>query len=382
MLVALHAAIAQAQYLGVAVAIAQHLYFDVAQRRDESFQIDVAAAEGALRFQRNAMERFVEVIRFFHHGNAFAAAAVNRLDEHRIADVRGRFGGAVAVGENAVAAGHHRYAVRQRCGNGIGFVAHRFHAGHQRADEINFVGAHQFRELGVFRKKANAGMQGVHLFVLGNADDGACVQIAFVRRVAANADQRIGVAKHVRGNGFHVWVRLHQHHRNAVFLGDADELDGRAAAGVNEHFPNGPKQRPFRHFAPRRFDGGPFVFKYAGENAIDHVVDGLLRHGNGTVDLAEFVVELRRKGMLHKRSHRSRHFGKIVGQVRIGGQIAGNHDLPGERHAGTGEIAGMCQRMGDETRLGAAGAVAVAKDDHGQIEVAHEAGDSIIHRRH
>ena len=307
---------------------------------------------------------------------------MNRFDEHWIADVRGRFGGTVAIGENAVAARHYWHAVRQRRGNGIGFVAHGFHAGHQRADEIDAVGAHEFGELGVLRKKANAGMQGVHLFVLGNADDGARVQIAFVRRIAANADQRIGVAEHVSGNGFHVGIRLHQHHGDAVFLGDADEFDGGATAGVNEHFLNGPKQRPFGHFAPRRFDGRPFVFKYAGENTIDYVVNSFLRHRNGTVDLAEVVVELRRKGMFHKRSHRPGYFGKIVGQMRIRRQVAGNHDLPGERHAGTREIAGVCQRMSDETRLGAAGAVAVAKDDHRQVEIAHEAGDSIIHRGH
>ncbi len=103
---ALDAALALAQVHHVAVAVAQHLKFDVPRALDEFFEVDVGNAEGLLRFVARRLERRQQFVAVAHHAHAAAAAAGRRLDDHRIADALGFGQCGIGVGQQTVAARH------------------------------------------------------------------------------------------------------------------------------------------------------------------------------------------------------------------------------------------------------------------------------------
>ena len=382
LLVPLHAAIPQAKHPGVALGVAQKLHLDVAQRGHELLQVQIAIAKGAARLGGDPMKQLMEVRGPLHRLNALAAAAMHGLDEHRVADLGGHLGGPLRIGEDALAAGHHRHFQTHGRGDGVGLVAHGLHAGHRRSDEVDAPAADQFRELGALRQKADARMQGVHLLLFSDAQHAAGVQIALVRGVAADANQRVPIRQPVRHCGFHVWVRLHQHQFQAMLLANAQQLGGGAAPGVNQH--------PLRWTHQIRIGvgrtvgrgGRPLFDQRAGQHPLDGLRHGLLRHRDVRVDLAQFVVQIGMEGMLHQALHGFLVRRQVVRKNGIQRQVARHHDLPRERHAGAGEVIGLRQRMGDEAGLGAAGAVAVAEQDERQVVVPHEAGDAVVHRGH
>ena len=94
------------------------------------------------------------------------------------------------------------------------------------------------------------------------------------------------------------------------------------------------------------------------------------------------IVEFGVEWMLDQSLHRAGYRRKVVRENRIERQIAGHHDLPGERHDGAAEIVGLYQRMGHKARLGATGTVTVAEYDHRQIVIPHEPGDPVVDCRH
>ena len=290
LLVSLDTAVPQAQNLRVALGVAQDLHLDMTQRGDVAFEIDVAVAERRAGLHRDAVEGLVEVVGGLHDLDALAAAAVYRLDEHRIADNRGDVGRPVAVGEDAVAAGHHRHAVLDGGGDGVGLVAHGLHAGDRGADEVDAVGTDEFRELGILGQEADSRVKRVHLLVFGDADHGTGVQIAFVGGVAADADHGVARAEHVHRHRFHVRVRLHQHDAHAVAVRHPDQLDGGAAPGVDQHVADGPVEFLLADAPPRR-DGGLLLGEDSGHDPVDHVLDGLLGHRNVRIDGPQFIVE-------------------------------------------------------------------------------------------
>ncbi len=225
-------------------------------------------------------------------------------------------------------------------------------------------------------------MQGVGSLVLGHAQHAHGVQVALVRSIAADADRRVLLAQHVNRSGLHVRVRLHQHHLDAVALGDADQLGGRAPPGMNEHTANGPGEIGVRKLRPVGHHHGTLLAEHAREHARDHVGDGLLGNGYFRINAPQLLVELRQKRMPNQPLHGAAHHGKVVGEDRVERQVRRHHDLAGEGHAGPGQVIGLHQRMRDETRLGAAGAVAEAEHDDRQVVVAHESRDAVVDGRH
>ncbi len=79
---------------------------------------------------------------------------------------------------------------------------------------------HNSAKLRVLRQEADARMQRVDAFVFGDAQHAHRVQIAFIRRIAADADDAIVFGEHVDRRRIHVRVGLHQHHLDAVALRD------------------------------------------------------------------------------------------------------------------------------------------------------------------
>ena len=84
---ALQRAIALEQMDGIAVAIGEHLHFDVARARDVFLDQHAVVAERRFGFALGAFQRRGEIRRRFDLAHALAAAAGDRLDQNRIADL-------------------------------------------------------------------------------------------------------------------------------------------------------------------------------------------------------------------------------------------------------------------------------------------------------
>ena len=119
---------------GRAVIVGKDLHLDVARMLEIALQVDVRAAEGALRRSSAGFERRGEIIGPLGDPHADAAAAGGRLDHHRVADPfrlgdRGRF-----IRKRG-RPGHHGDARGDHPAAGLDLVAHRPHAGRRRTDE-------------------------------------------------------------------------------------------------------------------------------------------------------------------------------------------------------------------------------------------------------
>ncbi len=86
---ALQRAIALAEMDGLALAVAQHLDFDVARLLQIFLDIDGVVAEGGLGFAARGRQRGGKFGRAARDLHAAPAAAGGSLDQHRIADLAG-----------------------------------------------------------------------------------------------------------------------------------------------------------------------------------------------------------------------------------------------------------------------------------------------------
>src|SRR5262249_10478941 len=106
----LQRAVALVQMNDVPAAIAEHLDFDIARRVDVFFDQYAVIAEGTLRFAHGAGERRLELGVFVDPAHALAAAARDRLDEDRVADLVGFLLEELRLLAGAVITGHDRHA--------------------------------------------------------------------------------------------------------------------------------------------------------------------------------------------------------------------------------------------------------------------------------
>ncbi len=128
------------------------MYFSISTR---------ASPKADLRLAHRGGQRVVEIGVAVDPAHALAAAAGDRLDQHRIADLIGFALQECRVLVVAVIARHHRHAglFHQRLGAVL--QPHRQHRGRRRPDEDNAgLGAGR-REGGVFRQEAVTGMDAV-----------------------------------------------------------------------------------------------------------------------------------------------------------------------------------------------------------------------------
>ena len=126
----------------------------------------------------------------------------------------------------------------------------------------------------VLGQEPDPGMERVDVLEFRDADHRGGVQVALVRRIAADADQVVRLGEHVGGNGFHVGVGLDKHHRDAVSLGNAHQLGRRAAAGVDEHLLDRAEQFALAHRLAGRLGLRADIVGTL-HDAVDHVLDGL-----------------------------------------------------------------------------------------------------------
>src|SRR5262245_23844701 len=122
---ALQRAVALAQMDGTAVAVAQHLDFDVARMREIFLEIKRVVAERGLGLRARGRQRCNELLRPLRHLHAAPAAAGRGLEENRKAEaMRERY--RLLVGRQAaVRSRHHRHAEALGRTSGFDLVAHQ-----------------------------------------------------------------------------------------------------------------------------------------------------------------------------------------------------------------------------------------------------------------
>ena len=208
----LQRAVALAEMDGVALAVAEHLDFDVARPFQIFLDIDRVVAEGGAGFGARCSQRRAGLVLASHHVHAAAAAAGGGLDDHRIADLARHLVGLRVGGEPAVGAGHDRNAELLGGALGRDLVAHQADMFGARPDEMQIVLAEDFGKARIFRQEAVARMHGVGAGDFAGREQRRDVEIAVLGRRRADADALVG--------------EPHMHRR---FIGGRMHRDGRDA---------------------------------------------------------------------------------------------------------------------------------------------------------
>src|SRR5256714_2014144 len=105
-------ALALVQVDDAALRVAEDLDLDAARRLEIALDVDLGAAEGALRAPGGGRERAGELAGARHLRHTDAAAAGGRLEDHRIADLAGHPPGGHGVRDRRRTTGHDRHAGR------------------------------------------------------------------------------------------------------------------------------------------------------------------------------------------------------------------------------------------------------------------------------
>src|SRR5262245_14466307 len=184
---ALQRAVALEEMDHVAVAIGEHLDFDVARRGDVLLDQDAAVAECRLRLAHCGLERRLECRLIIDAPHAPAAAARHGLDQHRVADLLRLLGQEFRLLPLAVIAGYDRHSRALHPLLGFAFQAHGTDRIRRRSDERDCGICTGLRELGILRQKTVAGMDALRAGTLGDPDQLVDRQIALARGPGSEA---------------------------------------------------------------------------------------------------------------------------------------------------------------------------------------------------
>ena len=175
---ALERAVALAEMDRIALAVAEHLEFDVARVAEIFLHIDGGVAERRLGLVARLLHQRFELVLMLHDLHAAPAAARRRLDDHRIADLRGDRLRLAEVADRAVGAGHQRQAELAGGALGLDLVAHRPDMLGLGADPGDVVALDDLGEAGVLAEEAVAGVDRVGVGDFRRGDDRGDVEIA------------------------------------------------------------------------------------------------------------------------------------------------------------------------------------------------------------
>ena len=194
----LQGAVPLEQMDGVAVVVPEDLHLDMARLLDPFFDQAGIVAEARLRFALGALQRRAKVGGFLDPAHALAAAAGARFDQNRIADLFGLGFEISRVLVVAVIAGHHRDAgLDHQSFRGV-LQTHRADRLRRWPDEADAGRLDRGDEIGVLRKKAVAGMNGVRARHARGFDDPVSEQIALAHRRRSEAH---GFVRHLDVKG-------------------------------------------------------------------------------------------------------------------------------------------------------------------------------------
>ena len=232
---ALQRAVALAEMDGVALAVAEHLDFDVARLLEIFLEIDRVVAERRLALRcarwRARSERSSAVCATFMPRPPPPAAALTSTGiADRLARSRSASSSAVTPPSEPGTTGMPR---RLRGALGLDLVAHQADVLGLRADEVDVVLFEDFGEARVLGQEAVARMHGVGAGDLAGGEQRRNVEIAVARRRRPDADALVG-EPHMHGVG--VGGRMHGDGRDAELLAGAQHAQRDLAAVGDEDF--------------------------------------------------------------------------------------------------------------------------------------------------
>ena len=219
-------AFALAERQHASVLVAEHLDLDVARGDERLLEVERRVGEGGLGLGARGRVRGLELLGPVHEPHALAAAAGDRLQQDREAEL-GRGGSHLVQRRATLGAGHERHAGRLHLGLGARLVAHPLHHVRIRPDEDEIVllaRAHEGRVLG---EEAVAGVNGLAAGRLGCGDHVRDPEVALGGRRRADADRAVrepDVQSVVVGGG------VHGDRFGAELVDRADHPDGDLAA--------------------------------------------------------------------------------------------------------------------------------------------------------
>src|ERR1700737_2245367 len=237
----LQRAVATAQPKRIAVAVGQHLDFDMPRMRQKFFDIDFAVREGAPRFLARQSECIEQRGLVRHDAHAAPTAPAGCLYDHRISDIaRQLTNGVRVVRQRLVGTWNAGHTCRTHRPFGSHLVAHRSNAGGIRPDEDQPRFGDTFREGGVLGQKPVSGVNGLGTGRLGGEQYCCLVKIAMScgRRTDADRDVRTT-------NVDRVAIRLGIDHDRTQTETAARTLDAKrnlAAIGYQNGFEHGSLQ--------------------------------------------------------------------------------------------------------------------------------------------
>jgi hypothetical protein len=246
LLAALQRAFALVQVRHVAAAVSDHLHLDVARRRDQLLDVDLAPPERGprLRLRRGVGAR--QCLGRFDDAQSAAAASGQRLDHHLGAGAQRRHEFARLVQRHGPRqAARHRHVVVLRELPRAGLVAQKVE--HLRTgpdeDEARFGAA--ARQLRVLAQEAVAGMHGIAAGAARRLDDGIDVEVGG----GAGPGQRHGLVGAPPVQRAAIVHGVHRHAVHAKLGGGPRDAHGDLAAVGDQHFAKRRRQRG------RRVDG-------------------------------------------------------------------------------------------------------------------------------
>ena len=230
----LHRAVAIAQIQRILVLVGKHLDFDVPRFLQVFLHVHRGIAEGRLRFGARGIDRMNQCCFGMHDAHAAAAAAARRLDDHRVTDLPCDLDDFFGVfGQRAVHARHHRYAGLFHRVFRADLVAHQTDGFSPGPDEGETALLDPFGEVGVFRKEAVAGMDGLGIGHLGGTDDRRDIEVTAAGLRGPDAYRLVGKT-HVFGLG--IRFGMHDHGLDAHFAAGALDAQCNFAAVGYENF--------------------------------------------------------------------------------------------------------------------------------------------------
>ena len=231
---ALQRAVTVIQVNRVALAVGQHLDFNVARVAEELFQIDHRVAERSTGFGAGQLGRFDQVFFLVYHAHAATTAAASGLDDHRVAHFTGDAQCFFLVfRQRAVGAGNHRYAGFDHGFLGRYLVAHQANGVGFRADEGETGVLHLFGEVGVLGQETVARVNGGSARQLGGTDDRRDVQVRQRAGCRANADAFVG---QTQVHQFAVGGGVHGHRLDTQLLAGTQDTQGDLATVGDQDF--------------------------------------------------------------------------------------------------------------------------------------------------
>src|SRR5581483_10661149 len=209
LMAALNTALALTQTGNGAVLVGENLEFDVAGMLDVLLHVKVAVAKRSGCFGLRGIKECGKFLFRAHDSHAAATAAGGGLDDHGKTDGAGPLHGFAFAGKHAFGAGKNRNAGFFHGATGLFFLPHQARDFGWRADEFDVAGLADLGKVGVFRKQAVAGMDGIDIGDFGGAYDRRNIEIALRELRRTDADsfvseanmKRVAICLAVDGHG-------------------------------------------------------------------------------------------------------------------------------------------------------------------------------------